>query len=128
MAGKAGRIIGRTLRYLTATLSLSILLYVVFALLFSTEEEQRLEHENALYKELYQHEPNKAVRKRYMNATLAYYNGLAFGKGTWWHFATNAKLYFEALHHISDAKDLVFCLGGLVPTAVVKWVMKTFKV
>ena len=82
----------------------------------------------ALYKELYQHEPNKAVRKRYMNATLAYYNGLAFGKGTWWHFATNAKLYFEALHHISDAKDLVFCLGGLVPTAVVKWVMKTFKV
>ncbi len=81
-----------------------------------------------LYKELYRYEPNKAVRKRYMNATLAYYNGLAFGKGTWWHFATNAKLYFEALHHISDAKDLVFCLGGLVPTAVVKWVMKTFKV
>ncbi len=82
----------------------------------------------ALYKELYQYEPNKAVRKRYMNATLAYYNGLAFGKKTWWHFATNAKLYFEALGLISDAKDLIFCLGGLVPTSIVKWVMRKFKV
>lgn len=82
----------------------------------------------ALYKELYQYEPNKAVRKRYMNATLAYFNGLAYGKKTWWHIGTNAKLYFEALGHISDAKDLVFCLGGLVPTKAVKWVMKRFKV
>ena len=81
-----------------------------------------------LYKELYSFEPNKPVRKRYMNATLAYFNGLAFGKKTWWHFATNAKLYFEALRNISDAKDLVFCLGGLVPTQIVQWVMKTFKV
>ena len=81
-----------------------------------------------LYKELYSFEPNKAVRKRYMNATLAYYNGLAFGKNTWWHFGTNAKLYFEALRNISDAKDLIFCLGALVPTRLVKWVMKTFKV
>jgi len=41
------------LRYLLATLSLSILLYVVLALLFSTDEEQRLERENTLYQELY---------------------------------------------------------------------------
>ena len=82
----------------------------------------------ALYKELYQFEGTKAVRKRYMNATLAYYNGLAFGKKTWRHFGKNAKLYFEALRNISDAKDLVFCMGGLVPTKLVKWVMKTFKV
>lgn len=82
----------------------------------------------ALYKELYAYEPNKAVRKRYMNATLAYFNGLAFGKKTWWHFGTNAKLYFEALRNISDVKDIVFCLGGLVPTQIVKWVMKRFKV
>lgn len=81
-----------------------------------------------LYKDLYQHEINKAVRKRYMNATLAYYNGLAFGKKTWWHIGTNAKLYFEALRNISDAKDIIFCLGGLVPTGLVKWVMSTFKV
>ena len=81
-----------------------------------------------LYKELYQFEGTKAVRKRYMNATLAYFNGLAFGRKTWWHFWKNAKLYFEALRNISDAKDIVFCLGGLVPTQLVKWVMKTFKV
>lgn len=41
------------LRYLLATLSLSILLYVVLALFFSTDEEQRLERENTLYQELY---------------------------------------------------------------------------
>lgn len=81
-----------------------------------------------LYKELYSFEPNKSVRKRYMNATLAYFNGLAFGKKTWWQLGTNAKLYFEALSNISDAKDIVFCLGGLVPTQIVQWVMKTFKV
>lgn len=81
-----------------------------------------------LYKEFYAYESNKALRKRYMNATLAYYNGLAFGKKTWWHLATNAKLYFEALRNISDAKDLVFCLGGLVPTSLVKWVMRKFRV
>ena len=89
-------------------------------------EKNRTTYE--LYKELYSFEPNKAVRKRYMNATLAYYNGLAFGKETWWHFGTNAKLYYEALRNITDAKDIVFCLGGLVPTSLVKWVMKRFKV
>ena len=41
------------LRYLLATLSLSILLYVVLALFFSTDEEQRLQRENTLYQELY---------------------------------------------------------------------------
>ena len=41
------------LRYLLATLSLSILLYVLLALFFSTDEEQRLERENTLYQELY---------------------------------------------------------------------------
>lgn len=81
-----------------------------------------------LYKDLYSQEPYKSVRKRYMNATLAYFNGLAFGKKTWWHFHTNIKLYIEALRNISDIKDSVFCVGGLVPTRLVKWVMKTFKV
>ena len=41
------------LRYLLATLSLSILLYGLLALFFSTDEEQRLERENTLYQELY---------------------------------------------------------------------------
>ncbi|MBQ7490860.1 MAG: glycosyltransferase [Bacteroidales bacterium] len=81
-----------------------------------------------LYKELYQHEPNKAVRKRYMNATLAYFNGLAFGKKTWWHIRKNTKLYFEALRNISDAKDIIFCLGGLVHPDLVKWVMHKFRI
>lgn len=81
-----------------------------------------------LYKELYSNEQVKPVRKRYMNATLAYFNGLAFGEKTWYHFKTNAGLYFEALKNMSEAKDLFFCIGGLVPTSVVKWVMRTVKV
>ncbi|MBP5664413.1 MAG: glycosyltransferase [Bacteroidales bacterium] len=81
-----------------------------------------------LYKELYTHEKNKSLRKRYMNATLAYFNGLAYGKGTWFHIKTNGKLYLESLRNISDFKDVLFCIGGLVPTAVVKFLMKTFKI
>ena len=45
---------GSLLRYLVATVSLSIVLYIVFALVFSTKEEQLLEKENRLYKERYQ--------------------------------------------------------------------------
>lgn len=92
------------------------------------DDNERNKTTYGLYKELYQFEKTKAVRKRYMNATLAYYNGLAFGKGTWYHFIDNVKLYFEALRNISDAKDIVFCVGGLVPTKLIKWVMKSFKV
>lgn len=46
-------IIGKVLRYLVASASFSILLYVVLALLFSTEEEALLQRENRLYKERY---------------------------------------------------------------------------
>ena len=81
-----------------------------------------------LYKELYEHEQVTPVRKRYMNATLAYFNGLAFGKNTWYKFKTNTELYFEALKNISNIKDFCFCLGGLVPTSVVKFIMRTFKI
>lgn len=50
---KARRIFGVVFRYLVATVSLSIVFYILFALLFSTEEERRLERENALYRRLY---------------------------------------------------------------------------
>ena len=50
---KAGRIIGGVLRYLVATISLSIVFYILFALLFSTPEERRLQRENALYEQNY---------------------------------------------------------------------------
>ena len=47
------KILGGMLRYLVATVSLSIVFYIVFALFFSTEEERRLERENRLYRQLY---------------------------------------------------------------------------
>lgn len=47
------KILGGILRYLVATVSLSIVFYIVFALFFSTEEERRLERENRLYRQLY---------------------------------------------------------------------------
>ena len=50
---RIGKILGGVLRYLVATVSLSIVFYIVFALFFSTEEERRLERENRLYKQLY---------------------------------------------------------------------------
>ena len=47
------RFLDGLLRYLVATVSLSIVFYIVFALFFSTEEERRLERENRLYRQLY---------------------------------------------------------------------------
>lgn len=47
------KILGGILRYAIASISFSILLYVVFALLFSTEEEKQLLRENRLYQERY---------------------------------------------------------------------------
>ena len=50
---RIAKILGGMLRYLVATVSLSIVFYIVFALFFSTEEERKLEHENRLYRQLY---------------------------------------------------------------------------
>ena len=48
-----GKMAGQAVRYLIATVSLSVVLYILFALFFSTEEERRLQRENRLYAELY---------------------------------------------------------------------------
>ena len=48
------RRIGKALRYVAATLTTAIGLYALFALLFSTEEEKRLQHENELYAAYFQ--------------------------------------------------------------------------
>ena len=45
--------VGRVLRFCFAALTFAILLYVVFALAFSTDEEKRLARENQLYEERY---------------------------------------------------------------------------
>jgi hypothetical protein len=46
--------VGGILRYAIASISLSIVLYVVFALVFSTDEEKQLMRENRLYREHFQ--------------------------------------------------------------------------
>ena len=56
---KFSRILGSIVRYLVATVSLSVVLYILFALIFSTEEERRLQRENNLYKSLYKEIRNK---------------------------------------------------------------------
>lgn len=50
---RIGQLAGGIVRYLLATVSLSIVFYIVFALFFSTEEERKLERENRLYRQLY---------------------------------------------------------------------------
>ena len=49
------------LRFLVATLSVSVACYIVFALLFSTEEERRLIRENILYRSRYKEMQNKEM-------------------------------------------------------------------
>ena len=48
------RRVGKALRYLAATVTTAIGFYVLFSLLFSTEEEKRLQRENELYATYYQ--------------------------------------------------------------------------
>ena len=48
------RRIGKALRYLAATVTTAIGFYLLFSLLFSTEEERRLQQENDLYATYYQ--------------------------------------------------------------------------
>lgn len=45
--------LGSAMRYLVATLTFAIVLYVLFALFFSTDEERQLQRENRLYRERY---------------------------------------------------------------------------
>lgn len=47
------------LRFLVATLSMSIVCYIVFALVFSTKEERRLIRENSLYRSRYKQMQHK---------------------------------------------------------------------
>ena len=47
------RKVGKALRFLAATVTTAILFYVLFALLFSTEEERQLQKENELYAAYY---------------------------------------------------------------------------
>lgn len=50
---KTKRMVMAGLRYLVASVSAAILIYVLFALFFSTQEEKRLQKENRLYSNLY---------------------------------------------------------------------------
>lgn len=45
------KIVRRTLRFLLGTLSMAVLYYVLFALVFSTDTERRLKRENRMYEE-----------------------------------------------------------------------------
>ena len=56
---KFRQIMGVVIRYLVASVSLSIILYIIFAMLFSTEEERRLQRENSLYRSLYREMKDK---------------------------------------------------------------------
>ncbi len=53
MNRKIRKKIGKALRYLSAVVTVSVLLYALFALFFSTAEERRLQQENDLYVRYY---------------------------------------------------------------------------
>ncbi len=52
-ASRIRKIVAGVVRYIVATVSLSIMLYIAFALVFSTQEEKQLQRENNLYRERY---------------------------------------------------------------------------
>lgn len=50
---KVKKVLGQILRYTVAAISFAIVLYGLFALFFSTDEERQLQRENRLYRERY---------------------------------------------------------------------------
>lgn len=48
-----GKVVRRTLRFFVGTVSMAILYYVLFALVFSTDTERKLRHENRMYEQEY---------------------------------------------------------------------------
>ena len=60
---KLNKIISPVLRFLVASVSAAIILYILFALVFSTDEERRLLKENRLYSQRY------SAMKKQMNLT-----------------------------------------------------------
>lgn len=49
----AARIIRRVLKYFLVSISLAVVYYIIFALIFSTDTERRLRQENRMYEKLY---------------------------------------------------------------------------
>ena len=48
-----GKVLRRMLRFIVGTMSMAILYYVLFALVFSTDTERKLRHENRMYEQEY---------------------------------------------------------------------------
>ena len=48
-----GKVVRRTLRFFVGTVSMAVLYYVLFALVFSTDTERKLRHENRMYEQEY---------------------------------------------------------------------------
>ena len=48
-----GKVVRRILRFIVGTMSMAILYYVLFALVFSTDTERKLRHENRMYEQEY---------------------------------------------------------------------------
>ena len=48
-----GKVIRRILRFFIGTLSMAVLYYVIFALIFSTDTERKLRRENRMYEQEY---------------------------------------------------------------------------
>ena len=48
-----GKVVRRMLRFIVGTMSMAILYYVLFALVFSTDTERKLRHENRMYEQEY---------------------------------------------------------------------------
>ena len=67
------KVMRRTLRFFVGTLSMAILYYVIFALIFSTDTERRLKRENDMYeKEFPELAEKEALLQRAQAVCLAH--------------------------------------------------------
>lgn len=81
-----------------------------------------------LYKELFSLEPNKATKRRYMNAALAYSNVLIYAPQSLKNWLLGIKIYIKSITLMQSAKDLTFLAGALMPPSIVKLARKIFNI
>lgn len=80
-----------------------------------------------LYQELYHYEPNKGVKRRYLYASLAYYNGLLYHNDMKKSIKKIGGVFFKSARLITSMKDFFYWLGALMPTKLVTYVRRKIK-
>lgn len=80
-----------------------------------------------LYQELYHYEPDRGVKRRYLFASLAYFNGLLYARHTGIKLRDKWTVFFRSAKLISNTKEIIAWLGSLAPPGLIHYIRKKIR-